>query len=105
MRGILLVFSLSGPARDHPADRWFAEDKAKHFFVSAFLQSYGYGALRAVGVSPRMSLAAATAGTLSVGAGKEIWDAQGHGTPSGKDLTWDAAGAAAATVLLVRIER
>jgi putative lipoprotein len=30
---------------------------------------------------------------ILVGAGKEGWDAMGHGDPSWKDFTWDVAGA------------
>jgi uncharacterized protein YfiM (DUF2279 family) len=105
MRGVMLIFSLGGPARGAPADAWFAQDKVKHFFTSAFIQGFGYGTLRAAGASHGVALAGATVATATAGIGKEVWDAHGHGTPSGRDLTWDAAGAVAATVLLVRVQR
>lgn len=103
MRGILLVFSLGQPGG--PPDRWLGRDKLKHFVTSAFVQSLGYGMLRGAGVSHSLALAGATLSTATVGVGKEVWDAQGHGTPSAKDLVWDAAGAGTATLLLVRTAR
>jgi uncharacterized protein YfiM (DUF2279 family) len=50
-------------------------------------------------------LAAASVVTAGVSIGKEVADKRGAGTPSGKDLVWDAAGMAAASSLLVRTER
>ncbi|MDB4879632.1 MAG: Protein of unknown function periplasmic lipoprotein [Gemmatimonadetes bacterium] len=104
MRGFMIVFTLAGaPAGD--GDRWLGADKAKHFFTSAFVQSMSYGSLRAAGAAHGPALGGATAATVAAGAGKEVWDLRGGGTPSVKDLVWDAAGAGAATVLLVRARR
>ena len=105
MRGLMLVFTLAGGPARAPADAWFGEDKLKHFFTAAFVQSFGYGALRATGAPHGAALAGATGATLTVSVGKELWDARGHGTPSARDLAWDALGAGAATTLLVRTER
>lgn len=104
MRGLVLVFSLGGPPAA-PGDAWLSQDKAKHFFTSAFVQSMGYGSLRAAGVSHGTALGLATTVTVAAGGGKELWDLRGGGTPSVRDLVWDAAGAGAATVLLVRTGR
>jgi putative lipoprotein len=105
MRGFVLIFSLAIQHPAPPADAWLGEDKLKHFFMSAFIQSMGYSSLRAAGVAHPLALAGASATTATFGIGKEVWDAHGHGTPSGKDLAWDAAGAGAATLLLVRSPR
>lgn len=105
MRGLMLVFTLAGRPAVPPPDAWLGEDKLKHFFAAAFVQGLGYGALRAAGASHAVSLAGATGGTVAVSVGKELWDARGHGTPSGRDLAWDALGAGAATTLLVRTDR
>ena len=43
--------------------------------------------------------------TLSVGVGKEWLDRRRGGAFSGRDLAWDAAGAGAATLVLVRTRR
>ena len=105
MRGLLLVFSLTGGVPGRPADAWLGEDKLKHFFTAAFVQSFGYATLRAAGAPHGTSLAGASAGTVAVSVGKEVWDSRGHGTPSGRDLAWDARGAGSATLLLVRTDR
>lgn len=105
MHGVLLAFMLTfGPAPREP-DRWFAVDKTKHFFTAAFVQSVSFSALRATGLSRNASLAGATVVSAGVSIGKEIRDARGAGTPSVKDLAWDAAGIAAASALLQRTER
>lgn len=100
MLRLLLVLQLHGPG-DHPGgDSWFGVDKIKHFLIGAFVQSVGYSAARATGAGHGASLAAATSITAAVSIGKEVWDAHSGGTPSFRDLTWDAAGAGAATLLL-----
>jgi uncharacterized protein YfiM (DUF2279 family) len=103
MRGIWLVFSL-GPMV-HPGDRWFADDKLKHFFTSAFVQSMSYGVIRRTGVEHGPALVGASAVTAAVGVAKEVHDFRARGEFSVRDLSWDAAGAGAATVLLVQTRR
>lgn len=94
MRGLVLVFAL------HSGDRWVGTDKIKHFFMSALVESVSYSALRAVHVRHDPALVSASALTLGVGIGKEIYDHHSNGHFSVKDLSWDLAGnAAAATVL------
>jgi putative lipoprotein len=100
MFSLLLVLRLAGPG-DHPGgDSWFGVDKVKHFFIGAFVQSVGYNAVRLTGADHKSSLWAATAITAGVSIGKEWWDGHAGGTPSLKDLAWDAAGAGASTLLL-----
>ena len=103
MRGIWLVFTL-GPGAPS-GDRWLAGDKWQHFFTSAFVQSMSYGSLRASGVGHGGALAGATVASAVAGVGKEVHDLRVKGEFSVRDLTWDAAGAGAATVLLVRTNR
>ena len=105
MRGFLLVFSLGGSPHAVPADAWFGADKVKHFFTSAFVQSMTYGSLRAAGIAHGSALAGATVTTAAVGVGKEVHDRDVKGDFSARDLAWDALGAGAATVLLVRVQR
>jgi uncharacterized protein YfiM (DUF2279 family) len=105
MRGFLLMFTLH-LGEEHPrGDRWFSPDKAKHFFTAAFVQSASFGGLRAVGFGRSGSLAGATVIASGFSVGKEVYDAMSGGTPSAKDLTWDAAGMVAAGALLRRTER
>ncbi len=103
MRGLWLVFSLYPAAP--PGDRWLGEDKIKHFFTSAFVQSMSYGALRTSGLDHGAALAGASVTTAAVGVGKEWHDLHVKGEFSVRDLAWDAAGAGAVTVLLVRTRR
>jgi len=100
---ILLVHLHTVP--DQSRDRWFGSDKAKHFLVSAFIQSASYAALRAVGARNGPALAGASLVTLSFGVGKESHDRMAGGPFSPKDLTWDVLGAVAASTLLARTRR
>jgi putative lipoprotein len=105
MLALLLALRLHGGG-DHPGgDSWFGVDKVKHFFMGAFVQSVAYAAVRTAGASHTASLVAASGVTAGVSIGKEIWDAHGNGTASGRDLVWDALGAGGATFLLDRSVR
>lgn len=86
-------------------DPWFGPDKVRHFFTSAAAQSLAYGALRSADVDHRESLLGASIVTALLGLGKELSDRRrGYGF-SVKDLVWDAAGAAAMSVMLANTER
>jgi uncharacterized protein YfiM (DUF2279 family) len=104
VRGFLLVFSLHQPPAA-AADGWLSADKLQHFFTSAFVQSISYGALRGAGAGHGAALAGASVTTAAVGVGKELYDARHRGDPSVRDLAWDAAGAAAVSLLLARTAR
>jgi putative lipoprotein len=99
MRALVLAFAIR--AHGH-GDRWFGPDKVKHFFLSAFVQSVSYSALRTAQVEPDRALVASSAVTLAIGLGKEVRDAHVGEPFSVRDLTWDVAGAAAAGALLHR---
>jgi putative lipoprotein len=76
------------------ADPWLGPDKALHFGVSTVLASGSYAGA-ALLLDPPWQRALVAAGfTLSVGAGKELYDATGHGDASWRDFTWDAIGCA-----------
>jgi putative lipoprotein len=105
MMAVFLILQLHAPG-DHPGgDSWFGADKVKHFFMGAFIQSVAYSATRATGAPHGSSLAVATGATVGVSVAKELWDARTGGTPSLRDLVWDAAGAGTATLLLQRSVR
>ncbi|HUF29477.1 MAG TPA: hypothetical protein VMM77_02355 [Gemmatimonadaceae bacterium] len=93
------------PAIQAEHDPWFGTDKVRHFFVSAMLQSVGYGTLRALDVRHGSALAGASVVTAGFGIGKELSDRRQGREVSMRDLIWNAAGAGAATLLLVRTER
>ena len=83
-----------GVAHAADPDPWFGPDKALHFGVSVGLSAGGYG-VSALVLHERWQRAVAGAGfSLTLGAGKELYDLSGHGDPSWKDFTWDVVGTA-----------
>ena len=86
-------------------DPWFGADKAKHFFLSAFVQSVAYSTLRSTRLSPAASTAGATIVWATVSVSKELSDPRQGRSVSPRDLSWDAAGAATASLLLRRADR
>lgn len=85
---LLLQASPAGTSRDS----WFGADKVKHFFMTAFVQSVSYSALRAVNTDHRAAIFGATAAAGAVGVGKE-WQDRRSTRFSRRDLLWNAAGA------------
>jgi uncharacterized protein YfiM (DUF2279 family) len=85
-----------------PGDSWFGPDKAKHFFLGAFVQSAAFSGLRAAGIQKEAALAAATAVTAGAALTKELRDRGGKGASSAKDAAWSLAGAAAISPVLAR---
>jgi putative lipoprotein len=89
-------------ARD--PDPWFGEDKLLHFSASAVAAGLGYG-VSSVFVEPRRTRALIGATTaLSLGIGKELYDATGRGDPSFRDLTWDVIGTAVGVSLSLGLD-
>lgn len=105
MKALLLVFSLHAPPSARAADAWLGQDKLKHFFLSAFVQSISYGSLRGAGLSHGSALAGASVTTVAIGVGKELRDRRVKGEFSSRDLAWDAAGAGSMSLLLSRTAR
>lgn len=99
---LLLPISLHAQGKNgKPAESFFGPDKIQHFFVSAFLQSFTYSALRATKASHQSSLAGATATSVLFGLGKEVRDKRGTSQLfSVRDLVWDAGGIGTATLLI-----
>lgn len=99
MRTLLLVLSFS--IGGHQAgDKWLAPDKLKHFFMSAFIESASYSALREARVSHHDALVGAAGIAVGAGLGKEVHDSWAGEGFSMRDLTWDAAGTAAGAAFL-----
>lgn len=85
-----------------PEDRWLAEDKGKHFFMSYAVTVLGYAALRTVGLGGTGAVAGAAGVAAVAGLGKEARDRRSGGRFSVKDLVWDAAGIGAGVAIAVR---
>lgn len=95
---LVLCFSLAGMPR--PAERWFAEDKLKHFFASFVVTTLAASGARAAGLDAQPSLVAGAAVGTAAGVWKEIRDArQPDGFASALDLVWDLAGVGAAVAV------
>ena len=85
----LILGMLAQPAK---ADDWLDQDKLLHFGVSTGLAAALYNNPAPLTREERLWTAALI--TLMIGASKElIWDADGNGDPSFKDMTWNAVGA------------
>lgn len=98
----MLIAALSGaPAPQPPLDRWFAEDKLKHFAVSFVVTSVSASAARFAGVDRHSSVVIGAGVGAAAGLIKEIGDARPSrpGTFSYRDIIWDLAGIAAATAV------
>ena len=99
----LAVLGISRPAAADD-DPWWGRDKALHFGVSAGLAAGGYG-VSSLFLEPRWQRAALGGGfALTLGAGKEAYDATGRGDASIKDFTWDVAGAAVGVAVALLVD-
>lgn len=87
-----------------PADRWFAEDKIKHFVTSFVVTSLSASAARTAGLDPRESAYAGAGAGVAVGVWKELRDMGRRGeTASFRDLTWDLAGVGAGYAVMRQV--
>ncbi len=94
----------AAPARAADEDPWWGRDKALHFGVSAGLGASGY-AVSSLALDSRLERAAAGAAfSLTLGAGKELYDLSGGGDPSWKDFTWDVAGTSVGVGLALLVD-
>jgi len=99
MRALVLALSLSIGGHQG-GDKWLAPDKLKHFFMSAFIESASYSALRAVRINRHDALVSAAGIAVSAGVAKEIHDSWTEEEFSTRDLAWDLAGSAAGAAFL-----
>lgn len=88
-----------------PRDSWLAVDKLKHFFLSAFIESLSFSGLQAIGANRNTAFAGAITTAAGFAVGKEFYDKKTKRLFSYKDLTWDAAGAGTALVMLRSTQR
>lgn len=89
------------PPSQPPVDRWFAEDKMKHFVASFVITSVSASAARFAGADARTSMVIGAGVGATAGFAKEISDRR---TPTGmfsyRDILWDIAGIAAAAAVV-----
>ncbi|HEX2094625.1 MAG TPA: hypothetical protein VHG28_19630 [Longimicrobiaceae bacterium] len=101
---LCLTLSLPLPQQGRKPDRWFGEDKWKHFFASFVATSLSATAARAGGLGPRESAYVGAGVGGAVGVWKELRDrgSPETGTASFRDLVWDAAGVGAGTLVALQ---
>lgn len=92
------------PARAEEPDPWVGPDKWLHFGVSVGLTLGGYGTSSLFLGEPWQRATAGAGFSLTLGAGKELYDLSGHGDPSWKDFTWDVAGTAVGVGLALLVD-
>lgn len=87
-------------ARQEPRDAWIAPDKVRHGLAAYAVVAFSYGGLRALGTEDATTLLVAAGAGAAASLGKEWLDARAGGSASVRDLVWDAAGIAAALLLM-----
>lgn len=86
---------------DPPGDRWFGEDKVKHFVASFVVTSLAASGARAAGLDSRGSVWVGVGTGVAAGVWKELRDRGRAGeTSSFRDLAWDLLGVAAASAVM-----
>lgn len=98
------VFFTATAARADDSDSWFAQDKAKHFVASSSIGGGAYALAAPFSESVAVRAAFGAGVGITAGIGKEILDTTGFGTPSFRDLTWDAIGVAFGVTVAITID-
>ncbi len=103
----LVLFSgkFGAPPERALEDPWFGRDKLYHFVGSAVIQGAGHALGRSVGLDYREAAWTAAGITLTAGVAKELYDRADGRFFSWRDLTADAAGAAAGAVVVRQMDR
>ena len=104
---LFLCLSLGRSGAPQPADRFFGEDKLKHFVTSFIVTSLAASGARAAGLDHDAALMVGVGTGAAVGIGKELSD-RGRGregaTASFNDIVWDLAGVGAAAAVVSRAQ-
>jgi putative lipoprotein len=105
---VSLTTSLAGPrvarADSANADPWFGRDKLIHFSASGSLAVVGYASASMLTESRPVRLGAGATLALGAGVAKELWDLDGHGDASWRDLSWDLIGAASGLLVSAGVD-
>lgn len=97
-----LCLSLS--LQQEPRDRWFGEDKLKHFLSSVAATTISASGARLLGMDARTAAWVGAGAGASLGVWKEVRDlAAPTGRASFRDLVWDGAGVAVGTSVMLQV--
>jgi uncharacterized protein YfiM (DUF2279 family) len=103
--GILVPPAAAARVSVAPRDRFFGEDKGKHFFTSFLATVLAGSAARAAGVDADASAVIGAGAAMALGVGKEIVDLRNPGgSASLLDLLWDAGGVGTGYAVLTRVQ-
>lgn len=98
----LISISLNYLNQNKLEDKFFAEDKLKHFSVCFFLTSIIYQECKyELKIREKNSIYLGITIPLSLGIAKEIYDKKSYGLFSFKDILWDIGGIISATFLII----
>ena len=86
------------------ADPWFGQDKLVHFAASGSLAIVGYAGASMLTEDRPLRIGAGAALAVSAGVAKELWDLDGHGDASWRDLSWDLLGAVTGLLVSVGVD-
>ncbi len=107
----MALVALAAVALGHPGavgaadpDPWFGPDKALHFEAAGSLAVVGYAGAAMITTDRPVRAGAGLALGLGAGVAKELWDLDGHGDPSWRDLTWDLIGATTGALVALAID-
>jgi uncharacterized protein YfiM (DUF2279 family) len=102
---LFMCLSLGGPGRQQPPDRFFGEDKLKHFLTSFVVTSLAASGARALGMDNDAAVLVGAGTGATVGIIKEISDLNREGAQASLyDIVWDLGGVGAAAALNARAQ-
>jgi uncharacterized protein YfiM (DUF2279 family) len=97
---LVTMILATAPDPESSRDRWFAEDKLRHFVTSFVVTSVSASSARAAGLDRRRGIVAGAGTGVLVGLLKEVHDTRSGGIFSTRDLLWDLGGVGGAVLLL-----
>lgn len=102
---LFLCMTLGGRQPGAPPERFFGEDKLKHFFTSFVVTSLAATGARAAGLDADASTWVGVGAGTTVGVLKEVSDLNREGaTASLYDIVWDLGGVGAAAAVSARAQ-
>ncbi len=100
----VLAASPAARAQTTDPDPWFGRDKLLHFAAAGSLAVVGYAGASMLTESRPARAGAGAALAVGAGVAKELWDLDGHGDASWRDLGWDLIGATTGVLLSAAVD-
>lgn len=103
----VLCMSFGGGSGEQPRDRFFGEDKWKHFVTSFVATSLAASAARLSGMDTEAAVVVGAGAAVTLGVGKEVVDLRRPGArldASLHDMAWNLGGLGVAAVVGLRTQ-